>query len=85
MAATVEDLHVHDPEADEAQDGSAFVLQLVHVLCESLHVMSGTRGADVLPVEAKALVASFKKGATGVHSVPLENVHIRGRVQGLFS
>ena len=44
MAATVEDLHVHDPEADEAQDGSAFVLQLVHVLCESLHVMSGTRG-----------------------------------------
>ena len=85
MAATVEDLRVHDPEADEAQAGSVFVSQLGHVLRESLHVTIGTRGADVLPVEAKALVASFKKGAMGVHSVPLENVHIRGRIQGLFS
>jgi tRNA ligase len=84
MAATVEDLRVDDPEADEAQAGSAFVSQLDHVLRESLHVTIGTRGADVLPVEAGALVASFKKGATGVHSVPLENVYIKGRIQGLF-
>jgi tRNA ligase len=84
MAATVEDLRMDDPEADEAQAGSAFVSQLDHVLRESLHVTIGTRGADVLPVEAGALVASFKKGATGVHSVPLENVYIKGRIQGLF-
>lgn len=85
MAATVEDLRVDDPEADEAQAGTAFVSQLGHELHESLHVTIGTRDADVLPVEAGALVASFRRGATGVHSVPLENVYIRGRIQGLFS
>ena len=84
MAATVEDLRMHDPVADEAQAGSAFVSQLGHMLYEGLHVTIGTGGANVLPVEAKALVASLKKDTTGVHSVPLENVHIRERVQGLF-
>ncbi|KAI9453840.1 RNA ligase-domain-containing protein [Lactarius psammicola] len=85
MAATVEDLRVDDPEADEAQAGTAFVSQLDHALRDSLHVTIGLRDADVLPVEAGALVASFRKGATGVHSVPLENVYIKGRIQGLFS
>jgi len=87
MAATVEELRVDDPEADEAQAGSAFVSQLDHALRESLHVTIGVRDVDVLPVEAGALVASFKKGATttDVRSVPLENVYIKGRVQGLFS
>ena len=85
MAATVEDLRVDDPEADEAQVGTAFVSQLGHALRESLHVTIGVRDADVLPVEAGALVASFRRGAaSGVHSVPLNNVYIRGRIQGLF-
>ena len=84
MAATVEDLRVHDPEADEAQAGSAFVSQLGDVMRERLHVTIGTRGADVPAFEAGALVASFKNGVKGVHSVPLENVYIKGRVQGLF-
>ncbi len=85
MAATVEDLRVDDPEADEAQAGTAFVSQLDHALRDSLHVTIGMRDADVLPVEAGALVASFRNGAAGVHSVPLENVYIKGRIQGLFS
>ena len=85
MAATVEDLRVDDPEADEAQVGSAFVSQLDHSLRKSLHVTIGMRDASVLPVEAGALVASFRKGTRDVHSVPLENVYIRGRIQGLFS
>ena len=43
--------------------------------------------ADVRPVEAGALVAAFRKGeaTTDVRSVPLDNVYIKGRVQGLFS
>ncbi|KAH9025091.1 RNA ligase-domain-containing protein [Lactarius pseudohatsudake] len=82
MAATVEDLRVDDPEADDAQAGTAFVSQLGHALRDSLHVTIGLRDADV---EAGALVASFRRGAAGVHSVPLENVYIRGRTQGLFS
>ncbi|KAH8980403.1 RNA ligase-domain-containing protein [Lactarius akahatsu] len=85
MAATVEDLRVDDPEAEEAQAGTAFVSQLGHALRDSLHVTIGLRDADVLPVEAGALVASFRKGAKGVQSVSLENVFIRGRIQGLFS
>ena len=36
MAATVEDLRMHDPVADEAQAGSVFVLQLGHMLYEGL-------------------------------------------------
>jgi tRNA ligase len=88
MAATVEELCVDDPEADEAQAGSAFVSQLDHALRESLHVTIGLRDdADVRPVEAGALVTAFRKGAatTDVRSVPLDNVYIKGRVQGLFS
>jgi hypothetical protein len=43
------------------------------------------RGARMcLPVEAGALVAAFRKGAKDVQSVPLDNVYIRGRIQGLF-
>ena len=87
MAATVEELRVDDPEADEAQAGSAFVSQLDHALRESLHVTIGLRDdADVRPVEAGALATAFRKGeGTDVRSVPLENVYIKGRVQGLFS
>ncbi|KAF8257890.1 RNA ligase-domain-containing protein [Lactarius quietus] len=85
MAATVEDLRVDDPEADEAQAGSAFVSQLDHELRERLHVTIGLRGADVVAVEAGALVAAFRKGAEEVRSVQLENVRIKGRIQGLFS
>jgi tRNA ligase len=87
MAVTVEELRVDDPEADddEAQAGSVFVSQLGHALRESLHVTIGTRDADVLPVEAGALVAAFRRGAKDVQSVPLDNVYIRGRIQGLFS
>ena len=87
MAVTVEDLRVDDPEAaDEAQAGAAFVSQLGDALRESLHVTVGmAKDMDVLPVEAGALVASFRRGAADVHSVPLENVYIKGRIQGLFS
>ena len=86
MAATVEELRVDDPEADEAQAGSAFVSQLDHALRESLHVTIGLRDDAVRPVEAGALVAAFRKGeGTDVGSVPLDNVYIKGRVQGLFS
>ena len=41
MAAMVEELHVDDSEADEAQVGSEFVSQLDHALRESLHVTIG--------------------------------------------
>ena len=80
----VEELRVDDPEADEAQAGSAFVSQLDHVLRESLHVTIGLRNDVVRPVEAEALVTAFRKGAgTDVRSVPLDNVYVKGRVQGL--
>ena len=49
-----------DPEADEAQAGSAFVSQLDHLLPQSLHVTIGLRhDVDVRPVEAGALVAAL--------------------------
>jgi tRNA ligase len=87
MAATVKELRMADPQADEPQAGSVFVSQLDHALHESLHVTIGLRDdADVRPVEAGALIAAFRKGAgTDMRSVPLDNVYIKGRVQGLFS
>jgi len=55
-------------------------------LRESLHVTIGVCDTDVLPVEAGAFVAAFRKGTTttDVQIVPLENVCIKGSVQGLF-
>ena len=85
MAATVDELRVDGHEADEGQVGTAIVSQLDHALRNGLHVMIGMRDPDVLPVEARALVVSFRRGATDLHSVPLGNVYIRGRIQGLFS
>jgi len=85
IAATVDDLRVEDPEADEAQAGAAFVAQLDQPLRESLHLTIGVRDKDVPPFEAGALVAAFRRGKEGVWSVPLEGVYIKGRIRGLFS
>lgn len=79
MAATVEDLRLDDPEADEVQAGTAIDSVLDHALLESPHVTIGLRDADVFSVEVGALVMSFRRGATDVHIVPLENVYIEGK------
>jgi len=83
MAVTVEELCVDDPEEDAGQEGAAFVSQLGHELRERLHITIGTKDASVLPVEAGALVQSFKRGEKGIDSVPLEGVYVKGRIKGL--
>ncbi|KAI0260323.1 RNA ligase-domain-containing protein [Gloeopeniophorella convolvens] len=85
MAATVDDLRVDDPEADEGQEGSSFVSQLGADLAQWLHMTIGTKDASVLPVEAGVLVEAFRKGELGINSVPLKDIIIKGRVKGLFS
>jgi tRNA ligase len=85
VAVTVEDLRVDNPEEDEGQEGSSFVLQLDPGLHRYLHITVGTRDASVLAVEAGALVESFRKGEKGLVSIPLEEVFVKGRIKGLFN
>jgi tRNA ligase len=85
MAATVEDLAVDNPEEDEGQVGSTFVSQLDPEVRQRLHITIGTKDSSVPPVEAIALVGSFKRGEKGVDGIPLEGVFVKGRVKGLFS
>ena len=54
-------------------------------LIKNLHVTSGFRSADVLPLEAGVLVTSFRRGVTDVYGVLLDDVYIRRRIQGRFS
>jgi tRNA ligase len=85
VAVTVEDLSVDNPEEDEGQEGSSFVSQLDPGLRRRLHITVGTGDASVPAVEAGALVESFRKGEKGLVSIPLEEVSVKGRIEGLFS
>jgi len=73
IAATVEDLRVDNPEADEAQASAAFVAQLDQP--QGLHDTIGVRDEDVW-VEAGALVAAFRRGMEGMWNMPLEGMCI---------
>ena len=85
VAATVDDLSVDNPEEDVGQEGSSFVSQLDPGLRRRLHITIGTKDASVLPVEAGTLVESFREGKKGLDSIPLEEVHVKGRIKGLFN
>ncbi|KAI0674682.1 RNA ligase-domain-containing protein [Trametes maxima] len=91
MAATVCDLAVDADEAGGADDGAGEAVALVATLPEALraqlHVTVGTRDRDVPPVEARDLVAAFRRDGVveGVYAVPLEDVWVKGRIKGLMS
>lgn len=91
MAATVVDLAVSLDNADvEANEkGLDFVLRLPAEVRERLHITVGTRDREVAPVEARSLVWDWKQkgdaAGEGVGSIPLKDVWVKGRVEGLVN
>ena len=67
--------------------GVEFVVNLPEELKARLHITAATRGSDVPPVEAKDLVATWRKDPAKVEAdaVELKDVWVRGRIAGLFN
>ncbi|KAF7790591.1 hypothetical protein EIP86_001547 [Pleurotus ostreatoroseus] len=84
MALTVTDLSVSSDSENPDAKGVEFVVQLPAELKERLHVTVGTGDASILPVEAKDLVAHWKKGEPGIWSCPLKDTWVTGRIKGLY-
>ncbi|KAI0366072.1 hypothetical protein BV20DRAFT_1097607 [Pilatotrama ljubarskyi] len=88
MAATVSDLAVATDDPGEVDKAAIdFVVGLSEEVRERLHVTVGTRNKDIPPVEAKDLVTEWRrKGSTAdIRAVPLKDVWVKGRLQGLIS
>ncbi|KIK53778.1 hypothetical protein GYMLUDRAFT_178440 [Collybiopsis luxurians FD-317 M1] len=88
MAVTVDEMRVVGGSgADQSQVGTQFVERLGEEVRKRLHVTVGTRDDEVPPVEAKALVESWRAGKTdGIESKVISGeVKVRGRVKGLMS
>ena len=83
MAMTVVDVAVSTSEKDPEAKGVEFVVNLPEELKERLHVTVGTRSKDVPPVEARDMVAQWKKGVKGIDSCKLNELWVSGRVKGL--
>jgi len=89
MALTVEDLKlakVPENDTDLGQEKHEFVSKLPHEIRDSLHITVGTLNADVSPYEAKGLVEAWREGKrTGMGSLELEGLSVKGRIRGLMS
>ncbi|KAF8515637.1 RNA ligase-domain-containing protein [Gautieria morchelliformis] len=85
MAVTVDDLRI-SPEGEGAdmEAGAEFLEKLPPEVRKRLHITVGTRDKSVNPVEAKALVNSWRNGAKAT-SIALKDIESRGRVKGLMS
>ncbi|KAH9930453.1 RNA ligase-domain-containing protein [Epithele typhae] len=86
MAFTVEDLKAAEglPNAEVLAATRRFASGLGPELKQRLHVTVGTRDRSVPPVEAMSLVQRWRKGESGIWSVPVGET-VRGRVEGLTS
>ncbi|KAI0824940.1 RNA ligase-domain-containing protein [Trametes gibbosa] len=90
MAAVVADLAVaaaDDPGEADGAAAAAFVAALPEEVRARLHVTVGTKGKNVAPVEARDLVAEWRRGGqrSGVWVLPLRDVWVKGRLKGLVS
>jgi tRNA ligase len=85
MAITVSDVAVSKEHQDPETKGVEFIVNLPQELQERLHVTVGTKSKDVPPVEAKDLVASWKKREAGIQSCALDELWVKGSIKGLFS
>ncbi|KAF8515638.1 fungal tRNA ligase phosphodiesterase domain-containing protein [Gautieria morchelliformis] len=85
MAVTVDDLRI-SPEGEGAdmEAGVEFLEKLPQEVRNRLHITVGTRDKSIVPVEAKALVKSWRNGAKAT-SIALKDIESRGRVKGLMS
>ncbi len=88
MAAAVSDLAVASDDPGEVDEKAvALVATLPKDLRERLHVTVGTRDKIIQPVEARDLVAKWRRNGAGpgVWSIPLKDVWVKGRLKGLFN
>ena len=85
MALTLEDFTVERDGADGSLEGAEFVQRLPPDVRKRLHITVGTMSRDILPVEAKSMIESWKdKSEDGVKILKLNDVVVRGRIKGLF-
>lgn len=84
MAITVSDLAVSTDHNDPDAKGAEFMANLLEEFKEKMHVTVGTRSKDVPPVEARDLVARWKKGERGIGSCKLDELWVKGRIKGLM-
>ncbi|CAK5279331.1 unnamed protein product [Mycena citricolor] len=84
MAVVVDDLKL-DKEGREGQVGAEFVSMLGGHVRSRLHLTVGTKDPSIHPVEAKAMVESWRAGKTGIKTLQLDEKIVQARVKGLFS
>ena len=85
MAMTVSDLTVSTDSSDPEAKGAEFVSKLPEELKGKLHVTVGTMNKSILPVEARDLVARWKKGEQSIGSCKLDDLWVKGRIKGLYN
>ncbi|KAJ7359383.1 RNA ligase [Mycena albidolilacea] len=89
MAVTVDDIELAEEAAGTVAGRAAaeFVTQLSEQARRQLHITMGTRGTDVPPVEAKAMVELWRKSPSSAESKAIENPEIvtKAKVLGLWT
>jgi tRNA ligase len=86
MIILVEDVTLSTSAKDETQIGAEFILSLGSDIRGRLHITVGTRDNSIPPVEGKELAERWgkKERIEAIERLELGNIHVEGRVAGLF-